>query len=158
MSSHWCDVVVRRGQLRCHSRHLTMAQNEEVRRPKLSGSFIVLRSLGMIRRTSCAQFRSKHTFVPSRHGGPLNSRRAASPLVKLVAGGERREARDPFPGCSPQSWSGTELNRTLTLWCSRSQPTSDVHLAPCHEFRGPPSDYVRQVALATTTTTKSVVE
>ncbi|PRD32259.1 UNVERIFIED_CONTAM: hypothetical protein NCL1_21045 [Trichonephila clavipes] len=48
MSSHWCDVVVRRGQLRCHSRHLTMAQNEEVRRPKLSGSFIVLRSLGSI--------------------------------------------------------------------------------------------------------------
>ncbi|GFU78262.1 hypothetical protein TNCV_5008391 [Trichonephila clavipes] len=35
------------------------------------------------------------------------------------------------------------------VWCSRS--TAGVHLAPCHEFRGPRSDYVRQVALETTT-------
>ncbi|GFT97943.1 hypothetical protein TNCV_2168341 [Trichonephila clavipes] len=36
------------------------------------------------------------------------------------------------------------------VWCSR--PTTGVLLAPCHdEFRGPRSDYVRQVALETTT-------
>ncbi|GFX20904.1 uncharacterized protein TNCV_79591 [Trichonephila clavipes] len=36
------------------------------------------------------------------------------------------------------------------VWCSR--PTTGVPLAPCHdEFRGPRSDYVRQLALETTT-------
>ncbi|GFU76022.1 uncharacterized protein TNCV_1540001 [Trichonephila clavipes] len=40
-------------------------------------------------------------IVPSQHGGTLNSRRAASPLVRLVEGGERWEAPDPPPGCSP---------------------------------------------------------
>ncbi|GFW89332.1 hypothetical protein TNCV_3966221 [Trichonephila clavipes] len=36
------------------------------------------------------------------------------------------------------------------VWCSRS--TTSVLLAPCHdEFRGPRSDYVRQVALETAT-------
>ncbi|GFU66450.1 hypothetical protein TNCV_3806931 [Trichonephila clavipes] len=35
------------------------------------------------------------------------------------------------------------------VWCSR--PTTGVLLAPCYdEFRGPRSDYVRQVALETT--------
>ncbi|GFX84041.1 hypothetical protein TNCV_4858491 [Trichonephila clavipes] len=40
-------------------------------------------------------------ILPSRHGGTLNRHRAASPLVRLVAGDERREAPDPPPGCSP---------------------------------------------------------
>ncbi|GFW96183.1 transposable element Tcb1 transposase [Trichonephila clavipes] len=39
--------------------------------------------------------------VSSRHGGTLNSRRAASPLVRLVAGNKRWEAPNPPPGCSP---------------------------------------------------------
>ncbi|GFU28503.1 uncharacterized protein TNCV_1410401 [Trichonephila clavipes] len=40
------------------------------------------------------------------------------------------------------------------VWYSR--PTTGVLLAPCHdEFRGSRSDYVRQVALETTTTTVS---
>ncbi|GFV38830.1 uncharacterized protein TNCV_1004721 [Trichonephila clavipes] len=39
------------------------------------------------------------------------------------------------------------------VWCSR--PTTGVLLAPCHDaFRGPRCDYVKQVALATTTTVK----
>ncbi|GFY33178.1 uncharacterized protein TNCV_1240291 [Trichonephila clavipes] len=33
-------------------------------------------------------------IVPSRHGGTLNSRRAASPLVRLMEGEERWEAPD----------------------------------------------------------------
>ncbi|GFT86828.1 uncharacterized protein TNCV_4164001 [Trichonephila clavipes] len=40
-------------------------------------------------------------IVPSRHGGTLNSRRAASPLSKLLAGDERWEAPNPPLGCSP---------------------------------------------------------
>ncbi|GFU95504.1 hypothetical protein TNCV_2729581 [Trichonephila clavipes] len=36
------------------------------------------------------------------------------------------------------------------VWCSR--PTTGIPLASCHdEFRGPRSDYIRQVALQTTT-------
>ncbi|GFX50681.1 uncharacterized protein TNCV_2722671 [Trichonephila clavipes] len=37
-SSRWCGVVVRRWgcQLRCHPRHLTMVQNDEVRLQKPS--------------------------------------------------------------------------------------------------------------------------
>ncbi|GFY07617.1 hypothetical protein TNCV_4094871 [Trichonephila clavipes] len=43
-------------------------------------------------------------------------------------------------------------------WCSRLWRTTGVHQAPCHdEFRGHRSDYVRQVALATTTTVKQKV-
>ncbi|GFV49662.1 hypothetical protein TNCV_1959701 [Trichonephila clavipes] len=38
--------------------------------------------------------------VPSRHGGTLNSRRAASALVRLVEGEERWEASD-HPQDSP---------------------------------------------------------
>ncbi|GFS95703.1 hypothetical protein TNCV_251001 [Trichonephila clavipes] len=40
-------------------------------------------------------------IVPLRHGGTLNSRRAASPLVMFVEGEERWEAPDHPPGCSP---------------------------------------------------------
>ncbi|GFX53084.1 hypothetical protein TNCV_1655431 [Trichonephila clavipes] len=39
------------------------------------------------------------------------------------------------------------------VWCSRLRPTTGVPLAHSHdEFRGPRSDTVRQVALATTAT------
>ncbi|GFU52914.1 uncharacterized protein TNCV_1142211 [Trichonephila clavipes] len=41
--------------------------------------------------------------VPSRHGGTLNSRRAASPLVRLVEGKERWEAPDHPQGVLPQN-------------------------------------------------------
>ncbi|GFW35772.1 hypothetical protein TNCV_4436191 [Trichonephila clavipes] len=40
-------------------------------------------------------------IVPLWHGGTLNSRRATSPLVRLVARDERWETPDPPPGCSP---------------------------------------------------------
>ncbi|GFV97307.1 uncharacterized protein TNCV_2038171 [Trichonephila clavipes] len=40
-------------------------------------------------------------IVPSQHGGTLNSRRAGSPLVRLVEGEERWEAPDPPAGYSP---------------------------------------------------------
>ncbi|GFX43014.1 uncharacterized protein TNCV_436301 [Trichonephila clavipes] len=39
-------------------------------------------------------------IVPSRHGGTQNSRRAASPLVRLVEGEQRWEASD-LPLCCP---------------------------------------------------------
>ncbi|GFV34609.1 uncharacterized protein TNCV_1449151 [Trichonephila clavipes] len=52
--------------------------------------------------------------VPSWHGGTPNSRRAASLLVRLVAGDERWETLTLPLGVLPQNWRGTELNRTAT--------------------------------------------
>ncbi|GFX07185.1 prolyl endopeptidase [Trichonephila clavipes] len=51
--------------------------------------------------------------VPSQQGYTLNSLRATSPLVRLVAGDERWEDPDPSPGCSPSKLGG-ELNRSVT--------------------------------------------
>ncbi|GFW06539.1 uncharacterized protein TNCV_2188721 [Trichonephila clavipes] len=53
-------------------------------------------------------------IVPLRHGGTLNSRRAASPLVWLVEGEERWEAPDHPQGFLPLNWGGIEQNRTVT--------------------------------------------
>ncbi|GFT16703.1 retrovirus-related Pol polyprotein from transposon 412 [Trichonephila clavipes] len=51
-----------------------------------------------------------------------------------------------FQGISPS------LFKLSPVWCSRPWPTTGVLLAPFQdEFRGSRSDYVRQVALATTT-------
>ncbi|GFU09890.1 hypothetical protein TNCV_784391 [Trichonephila clavipes] len=53
----------------------------------------------------------------------------------------------------------SELNRTVTCMVLKARPTAGVHPAPCHdEFRGPRSDYVRQVAFETTTTEKEDTE
>ncbi|GFW01949.1 uncharacterized protein TNCV_1148291 [Trichonephila clavipes] len=53
-------------------------------------------------------------ILPSRHGGTLNSRRAASPLVRLVEKEDRWEAPDHPQGVLPKNWGGTEQNRTFT--------------------------------------------
>ncbi|GFT81915.1 uncharacterized protein TNCV_3908891 [Trichonephila clavipes] len=54
-------------------------------------------------------------IVPSRQGGgTLNSRRATSPLVRLVDGEERWEAPDHPQGVLPQNWGRTEQNRNVT--------------------------------------------
>ncbi|GFU79272.1 hypothetical protein TNCV_2137951 [Trichonephila clavipes] len=42
--------------------------------------------------------------VFSRRGGILNSRRATSPLVRLVVRNERWETSDPPPRCSPSKF------------------------------------------------------
>ncbi|GFU62725.1 uncharacterized protein TNCV_1519031 [Trichonephila clavipes] len=74
-----------------------------------------------------------------------------SPSVPCLnyGGGDRwcRHLSSPW-GISP----GTFV--LSPVWCSRSRPMIGVLLDPCHgEFHGPRLDYVRQVALATTTTT-----
>ncbi|GFV44369.1 hypothetical protein TNCV_998931 [Trichonephila clavipes] len=83
------------------------------------------------------------------HGVTLNSRRAASPLVKLVEREERWES--PY---HPRVFSfkiGVELGQNHTVWCSKLRLTAGVHLDLCrNEFRGSRSDTVRQMALATT--------
>ncbi|GFV80960.1 hypothetical protein TNCV_2269441 [Trichonephila clavipes] len=54
--------------------------------------------------------------VPPRHGGTLNSRRAKSPLVRLVAGYERWKAPDPPPGCSPSKLGGNRAKSYRHLY------------------------------------------
>ncbi|GFY35583.1 uncharacterized protein TNCV_196831 [Trichonephila clavipes] len=52
-------------------------------------------------------------IVPLRHGGTLNSRRAASPLMWLVKGEDRWETPGHPQVFLPLNWSGTEQNRTV---------------------------------------------
>ncbi|GFX97643.1 uncharacterized protein TNCV_2842031 [Trichonephila clavipes] len=53
-------------------------------------------------------------IVPLRHGGTLNSCRAASSLGRFMEGEERWEALDDLQGVFPQNWGGIEPNRTDT--------------------------------------------
>ncbi|GFX08943.1 uncharacterized protein TNCV_2966541 [Trichonephila clavipes] len=77
-------------------------------------------------------------LVPSRHGGTLNSRRAASPLVRLMEGEGRWEASDHPRGVLPQNWGETELNSSVTCMVLKATANDMCHLALCHdEFRGP---------------------
>ncbi|GFS53740.1 uncharacterized protein TNCV_731341 [Trichonephila clavipes] len=89
-------------------------------------------------------------IVPSWHGGTLNSHRAASHLVRWVEGEERRETPGHLEGVLAQNWGGNEPNHTVTFMVLKLRVTSGVQSSPCHdEFRGPRSDSVRRVALAT---------
>ncbi|GFW99096.1 uncharacterized protein TNCV_3008661 [Trichonephila clavipes] len=53
-------------------------------------------------------------IVSLRHGGTLNSRRAASPLVEEGGWGRELGPLTLPQGVLPQNWGGTELNRTVT--------------------------------------------
>ncbi|GFX24284.1 uncharacterized protein TNCV_1366631 [Trichonephila clavipes] len=76
-------------------------------------------------------------IVPSRHAGTLNSRRAASPLVRLVEGEERWEATDHPQGILPRNWGETEPNRSVTCMMHEATANDRRHLALCRdEFRG----------------------
>ncbi|GFU38447.1 uncharacterized protein TNCV_2434001 [Trichonephila clavipes] len=65
-------------------------------------------------------------IVPSRHGGTLNSRRAASPLVWLVKEEERREASDNSQKVLPLNWGGPSQIVLSHVWCSKLRLTTGV--------------------------------
>ncbi|GFT23324.1 uncharacterized protein TNCV_2016181 [Trichonephila clavipes] len=70
--------------------------------------------------------------------GSLNSRRAASPLVRMVEGEERWEATDHPQGVLPQNWGKIELNCSVTCMVLKATANDRRHLAFYHdEFRGP---------------------
>ncbi|GFW69873.1 uncharacterized protein TNCV_1403261 [Trichonephila clavipes] len=76
--------------------------------------------------------------MPPRHAGTLNSRRAASPLVRLVEEEERWEATDHPQGDLPQNWGETELNHSVTYKMLKATANDRRHLALCHDkFLGP---------------------
>ncbi|GFX56318.1 hypothetical protein TNCV_2242501 [Trichonephila clavipes] len=71
-------------------------------------------------------------IVPLRHGATINSRRAASPLVRLVEG--EAYAQDVLLK------TGVEPSQIILslAWCSKLRITTGVQLAPYYdEFRGP---------------------
>ncbi|GFX20051.1 uncharacterized protein TNCV_1436111 [Trichonephila clavipes] len=83
-------------------------------------------------------------IVPSRHGGTLNSRRAASSLMRLVEGEERWEASDYPEDVLPLKWGGTEPNCTAACMVLKATANDRRHLALSHdEFRGPRSALCR---------------
>ncbi|GFW91166.1 uncharacterized protein TNCV_1808871 [Trichonephila clavipes] len=83
-------------------------------------------------------------IVHARHGGTLNSRRAASPLVRLVEGEGRWKASDHPQSVLPLIWGGIEPNRTVTCMVLKDTANDMRHLALCHiEFRGPRSGLCR---------------
>ncbi|GFW56814.1 uncharacterized protein TNCV_160441 [Trichonephila clavipes] len=59
-------------------------------------------------------------IVPARHGGTLNNRRAASPLVWLVEGEERWEASDHPQSVLPLNWGGIESKSYCHLYGAQS--------------------------------------
>ncbi|GFY07543.1 uncharacterized protein TNCV_3650501 [Trichonephila clavipes] len=67
-------------------------------------------------------------IVPARHGGTLNSRRTASPLVRLVEGEEKWEASDHPQSVLPLNWGGIEPNQIVLspVWCSKLRITTGV--------------------------------
>ncbi|GFV41184.1 uncharacterized protein TNCV_1102471 [Trichonephila clavipes] len=66
-------------------------------------------------------------IVPLRHGGTLNSRRAASFLVRLVEE-ERWEVPDHHQGVLPQNWGENELNRSVTCMVLKATANDRSHL------------------------------
>ncbi|GFX16162.1 uncharacterized protein TNCV_4704181 [Trichonephila clavipes] len=83
-------------------------------------------------------------IVPARHGGTLNSRRAASPLVRLVEGEEKWKASDYPQSILPINWGGIEPNRIVTCMVLKVTANDWRHLVLCHdEFRGPRSGLCR---------------
>ncbi|GFW33258.1 uncharacterized protein TNCV_2859361 [Trichonephila clavipes] len=69
--------------------------------------------------------------------GTLNSRRAASPLVRLVEEEERWEALDHPQGVLSQNWDETELNRCAFCMVLKAAANDWRHFTLCHdELRG----------------------
>ncbi|GFU44577.1 uncharacterized protein TNCV_1506851 [Trichonephila clavipes] len=83
-------------------------------------------------------------IVSARHGGTLHSRRASSPLVRLVEGEERRETSDHPHSVLPLNWGGIEPNRTVSCMVHKATANDRHHLALCHdEFHAPRSGLCR---------------
>ncbi|GFX90308.1 uncharacterized protein TNCV_3848831 [Trichonephila clavipes] len=69
---------------------------------------------------------------------------AASPLVWLEEGGEKREASDHPQSVLSLNWCGTEPNRTVICMVLKATANDRRHLALCHdEFREPRSGLCR---------------
>ncbi|GFU33760.1 uncharacterized protein TNCV_2048181 [Trichonephila clavipes] len=95
---------------------------------------------------------SGFAFIPLTPFGWQDGEGATSGLTCRNCGGGDRGRVTIYRPFGEVSLS---LNRTVT--CMVLKANDRRTSCPCHdEFRGPHSDYVRQVALATTTTTTKI--
>ncbi|GFW10975.1 uncharacterized protein TNCV_4459501 [Trichonephila clavipes] len=80
-------------------------------------------------------------------GVTLNSRTAARPLVRLVEGEERWEAPGHPQGFLPLNRGGTEQNRSVSCMVLKAKVNNRRKILALSrdEFRGPRSDFVRQI-------------
>ncbi|GFT82756.1 hypothetical protein TNCV_1784731 [Trichonephila clavipes] len=72
-------------------------------------------------------------IVPLWQVGTLNSRRAASPLMRLVEEEERWEPPDHPQGVVPQNWGGTETDR-VNLDYGKSHRNAWSETLSCHRY------------------------
>ncbi|GFW24107.1 uncharacterized protein TNCV_4951511 [Trichonephila clavipes] len=84
----------------------------------------------------------KSLEMHSRHVSTLNSRRAASPLVRLVERDERWEAPDHPQSVLHLNWGGSEPNRTVTCMVLKAKTNHRRKNLVLHsdELCGPRSD------------------
>ncbi|GFT04958.1 uncharacterized protein TNCV_4744941 [Trichonephila clavipes] len=84
------------------------------------------------------------------------SKQPSSRKSSRVVGGRRREVGGPDhpQGFLPLNWGGTEQKRTVTCMVLKAKANDRRKILALSrdEFRGPRPDFVRQVALVTTTT------
>ncbi|GFW38456.1 uncharacterized protein TNCV_1333091 [Trichonephila clavipes] len=86
--------------------------------------------------------------------GTLNSREAASPLVRLMEEEVRWEVSDHLHGVFPQNFCRTDPKRNVTYMVLKAKTNNKRMSSLCRdEFRGPLFDNDRQVAFVTATTT-----
>ncbi|GFV34843.1 gag-pol polyprotein [Trichonephila clavipes] len=93
-------------------------------------------------------------IVPLRHGGTLNRRRAASPLVGLVEGEERWRPLTT-PGVLPQNWGGNEPNRTticMVLKAKANDMRANISVIP--KSFAPPAKVQQDLTLYAANDTK----
>ncbi|GFS91288.1 uncharacterized protein TNCV_1306971 [Trichonephila clavipes] len=95
------------------------------------------------------RLRARYASVPLQHGGTLNSRRAASPFIRLVEGEERWEAPDHLQGVLLQNGGETELNRSVIGMVLKAIANDKCHFATMN-FVGLDLVFANQVALVTT--------
>ncbi|GFW80669.1 transposable element Tcb2 transposase [Trichonephila clavipes] len=87
-------------------------------------------------------------ILPSRHGGTINSCRAASPLVWWWKG-ERGESPLTTPRCPPSKLGWKRAKLYCTCMVLKATDNDRCHLALCHdEFHGPRSGLCRSAASA----------
>ncbi|GFU62781.1 uncharacterized protein TNCV_2013061 [Trichonephila clavipes] len=87
---------------------------------------------------ACSGCAGKATAAYFAAWGTLNSRRAASLIVRFVVGDERWKAPDHPQGVLLLNLGETELNRSVICMVLKATANDKRHLTLCHdEFRGP---------------------
>ncbi|GFV27256.1 hypothetical protein TNCV_3459511 [Trichonephila clavipes] len=126
-SSRWCVVAVRRVSAQMSSSSLDHGSKTD----HLIGTSAHAPQRPMVTSTGMGTGMGSNPgedmdickcIVPARHGGTLNSRRAASPLVRLVAGDERVKT-------CPRGYSQFQRDRSIdrpSIWCTKYGDVGDI--------------------------------